>query len=158
MKKVMLKTLLLLTLVLSGLGALADDQQEALKFFNSFVSAANSYSNEVPHMYSDNAKIIRQVVKPNGQTVDVKFSINDYRRQMKLSSKVAKLKHYKNYYSNINITKVPEGYKIDSFRKPSLSDYKLKSSMVVQKQPDGTWLIVKELMQTKEQVFLKYAK
>lgn len=158
MKKVMLKTLLLLTLVLSGLGALADDQQEALKFFNSFVSATNSYSTEVPHMYSDNAKIIRQVVKPNGQTVDVKFSINDYRRQMKLSSKVAKLKHYKNYYSNINITKVPEGYKIDSLRKPSLSDYKLKSSMVVQKQPDGTWLIVKELMQTKEQVFLKYAK
>lgn len=158
MKKVMLKTLLLLTLVLSGLGALADDQQDALKFFNSFVSATNSYSNEVPHMYSDDAKIIRQVVKPNGQTVDVKFSINDYRKQMKLSAKIAKLKNYKNYYSNINITKVPEGYKIDSFRKPSLSDYKLKSSMVVQKQPDGKWLIIKELMQTKEQIFLKYAK
>lgn len=158
MKKVMLKTLLLLTLVFSGLGALADDKQEALKFFNSFVSATNSYSTEVPHMYSDDAKIIRQVVKPNGQTVDVKFSINDYRRQMKLSSKLAKIKHYKNEYSNVNITKVPEGYKIDSFRKPSLSDYKLKSSMVVQKQPDGKWLIVKELMQTKEQIFLKYAK
>lgn len=158
MKKVMLKTLLLLTLVFSGLGAFADEKQEALNFFNSFVNATNVYSIEVPHMYSDDAKIIRQVVKPNGQTVDVKFSIDDYRKQMKLSSKIAKIKKYKNEYSNVSITKVPEGYKIDSLRKPSLSDYKLKSSMVVKKQPNGKWLIVKELMQTKEQIFLKYAK
>ena len=39
-----------------------------------------------------------------------------------------------------------------------MSDYKLNSIMVVQKQPNGNWLIVEETMQTKEQIFLKYAK
>ena len=36
--------------------------------------------------------------------------------------------------------------------------YKLKSYMIVQKQPDGKWLIVEEMMQTKVQSFLKYAR
>ena len=154
----MKKFLLTFIFLMFGLGAFATEQQEALNFFNSFVQASNSYSSSVLNMYSDDAKIIRQVVKPDGKLVNVPFSIGDYRKQMKLSSKIAKLKQYKNQYSNVSVTKTSNGYKIDSMRKPSLSDYKLKSSMVVRKQPDGKWLIVEELMQTKEQVFLKYAK
>lgn len=154
----MKKLLLTLFILIFGLGVFAGEQEDALSFFNSFVSASNSYSPALLNMYSDNAKIIRQVVKPNGQTVDVPFAMSDYKSQMKLSSKLAKMRNYKNYYSNIRITKVANGYRIDSMRKPSLSDFKLKSSMVVQKQPNGKWLIVEELMQTKEQIFLKYAK
>lgn len=153
MKKIFLSLMLLML----GLSAFAGEKEDALAFFNRFVSASNSYSTELPAMYSDKAKIIRQVVKPDGELVNIPFTINQYRSQMKLSAKLAKIKNYKNYYSNVNVVKVSNGYKIDSLRKPSLSDYKLKSSMVVQKQPDGKWLIVEELMQTKEQIFLKYA-
>ncbi len=154
-----MKNFLLVFIVLMfGLSAFAGEREEAVDFFNKFVSASNSYSTSLLNMYSDNAKIIRQVIKPNGELVNVPFSINDYRKQLKISAKIAKIKKYKNSYSNIKITKISKGYRIDSMRKPSLSDYKLKSSIVVQKQPDGKWLIVKELMQTKEQIFLKYAK
>ena len=55
----------------AGLKAFADDAQEALKFFNSYVAAANSYSPAVATMYSPNAKIIRQVIKPDGQLVNL---------------------------------------------------------------------------------------
>lgn len=144
-------------ILMFGLGAFAGEKDDALAFFNNFVSASNSYSPSILNMYSDNAKIIRQVVKPNGQTVNVYFSMDDYRKQMKISEKLAKLRKYKNYYSDINVTKVSNGYRIDALRKPSASDYKLKTSTVVQKQ-NGKWIIVEELMQTKEQIFLKYAK
>ncbi len=154
----MKKLLLTFIFLMLGLGVFANEQQEALNFFNSFIQTSNNYGTSLLDMYSDDAKIIRQVVKPDGKLVNVPFSIDDYRKQMRLSSKIAKLKHYKNQYSNITVTKAPNGYKIDSIRKPSLSDYKLKSSMVVKKQPNGKWLIVEELMQTKEQIFLKYAK
>ncbi len=154
----MKKIILTLFILIFGLSAFAGEQEDALAFFNNFVSASNSYSPTILMMYSDNAKITRQVVKPNGQLVNVAFPLSTYKSQIKLSGKLAKLRNYKNYYSNIKVSKVLNGYKIESLRKPSSSDYKLKSFVVVQKQPSGNWLIVEELMQTKEQVFLKYAK
>lgn len=154
----MKKILLTLIILIFGLGAFADDQQEVLDFFNNYINASNNYSPALLKMYSDDAKIIRQVIKPDGTTADAHFSAQDYKKQMKISAKLAKLKNYKNYYSNIKVIKVPDGYRIDSMRKPSASDYKLKSRMVVKKQPDGKWLIMEELMQTKEQIFLKYVK
>lgn len=154
-----MKNLLIAFMVMIvGLGAFADDKSDALAFFNSYVQASNSYSSSLLNMYSDNAKIVRQVVKPDGTLVNVPFSVTDYKSQLRLSSKLAKIRHYKNYYSDISVTKVANGYKIDAMRKPSLSDYKLRASMVVQKQSGGNWLIVQETMQTKEQIFLKYAK
>jgi len=158
MKNTLRNFLLTLIFMFMGLGAFADDRSEALNFFSSYVRASNSYSTSVLNMYSDDASIIRQVVKPDGQLVNVPFSVKDYKKQLRLSSKIAKIKKYKNYYSDIRVTKVSDGYKIDAMRKPSLSDYKLKASMTIKKQPGGGWLIVEELMQTKEQIFLKYAK
>ena len=154
----MKKFLLTLIVLTFGLSALASDSEDALSFFNSFVQASNNYSASLLNMYSDSAKITRQVVNPNGQTVNIPFSISDYRKQMKISSKLAKLKNYKNHYSKISVTKVGNGYKIESLRQPGGDTNKLKATMVVQKQPNGKWLIVEELMQTKEQIFLKYAK
>lgn len=154
----MKKLLLTIMVLILGLGAFAGEQEDALQFFNSYVQASNSYSPTLLNMYSKDARIIRQVVKPDGTLVDINVPLADYKAQMRLSSKLAKLKNYKNLYSGIKATKVANGYKIDAMRKPSLSDYKLKASWIVQKQPDGKWLIVEESMQTKEQILLKYAK
>ena len=96
MKK-LLSILMLFGLLLStGTKAFADDSQEALNFFNSYVEAANSYSPNVPTMYSPNAKIIRQVVKPNGELVNVDTDTDTYIKQMKLGQAGAKLRKYKN--------------------------------------------------------------
>lgn len=154
----MKKILLTIIIMFFGLGAFASEK-EALDFFNNYAKASNNYSAEVLSMYSNNARIIRQVVKPNGELVNVPFSVKDYRKQLKISSKLAKIRNYKNYYSDIKVTKISDNkYKIEAKRKPSLSDYKLRTSMILQQQPDGKLLIVEELMQTKEQIFLKYAK
>ena len=157
----MKKIILVICFLFLGLNSFATEgtQTEALNFFKSYINAANSYSPALLSMYSNNAKIIRQVIKPNGHLVNVPFSINDYRKQMTISSKVAKMRNYKNYYSNIVASEVPNGFKITSNRKPSMSkNDSLKTTMVVQKQKNGKWLIVEETMQTREQIFLKYAK
>lgn len=156
----MKKTLLsIITLCFIALTAFADDKQEALNFFNNYVKSANSYSPAITEMYSPNAKIIRQVVKPDGTTQDVNTNTATYIKQMKLGQAGAKLKHYTNSYTNISVTPVGSGkYKISSLRQPSGETYKLKTYMIVQKQSNGKWVIVEEMMQTKVQTFLKYAK
>ncbi len=158
MKKLL--TMLTVTgmLLLGGLRAFADDAQEALKFFNSYVTAANSYSSTITSMYSPNAKIIRQVIKPDGTLVNVDTNTATYIKQMKLGQAGAKLRNYKNTYTNVTVASVGNGaYKVSSLRQPSGETYKLKTYMVV-KKVNGKWQIVEEMMQTKVQTFLKYAK
>ena len=142
---------------LISLAAVADTKQEALDFFNNYVNSANNYSSTIADMYSPSAKIIRQVVKPDGTTVNVGTDTATYIKQMKIGQAGAKLRHYKNTYTNIVATPVEGGYKVSSLRQPSGEDYKLKTYMIVKKQPDGKWLITEEMMQTKVQTFLRYA-
>ena len=156
MKKVLLSFIVFTAISLS---VLADDKQEALQFFNNYVKAANTYSTTIPDMYSPSAKIIRQVVKPDGTTQDVQTNTSTYITQMKLGQAGAKIRHYTNTYTNVSVTPISNGkYKISSLRQPSGESYKLKTYMIIQKQPNGKWLIVEAMMQTKVQTFLKYAK
>lgn len=156
MKKFLLS---ILTLVIVSSAAFADNASEALLFFQNYVAAANSYSDSVGTMYSPSAKIIRQVVKPDGTTANAYTDTATYLKQMKLGQAGAKLRRYKNLYTNIGVTPISENkYKISALRQPTGETYKLKTYMIVQKQPNGKWLIVEEMMQTKVQTFLKYVK
>ena len=156
MKKIVLSLFIVL---LFTTVVFADNKQDALNFFNSYVNAANNYSPDIVAMYSPSAKIIRQVVKLDGSTVNVDTDTATYIKQMKLGQAGAKLRNYKNNYSNIVVTDLGNGkYKVSSLRQPSGESYKLKTYMIVKKQSDGKWQIVEEMMQTKVQTFLKYAK
>ena len=136
----------------------ADDSTEAVKFFKKYVNAANSYSSTILNMYSPDARIIRQVIKPDGELVNIETDTKTYLKQLKIGETTAKLRQYKNTYTNITSAKVKNGYKISALRQPSGEKYRLQSYMIVQKQPNGEWKIVEELMQTKVQTFLKYAR
>ena len=155
MKKFLLSIFILLFF---SLVVYADGRQEALDFFNNYVNAANTYSNSIVDMYSPNAVIIRQVVKPDGTTANAYTDTATYLRQMRLSSAAAQVKKYKNTYRNITVTPVDRGYKISSERQPSGETYWLKTYQIIKKQPDGKWLITEEMMQTKVQTFLRYVK
>ena len=157
MKKFLSLILLFGTFLTTGIQALADDAADAKAFFENYVQAANSYSPTIEQMYSPNAKIIRQVIKPDGSLVDVKTDTATYIKQMKIGQAGAKLRNYKNNYTNITVTKAGDGYKVSSLRQPSGESYKLKTYMIVKKQPNGKWQITEEMMQTKQQIFLKYA-
>jgi len=156
MKK--LSSLIIMFVMIIGLQAFANNSQEALNFFNNYVNAANTYSNTVGTMYSPSAKIIRQVVKPDGGLVDVTTNTATYIKQMKLGQAGAKLRGYKNTYTDIKVQDLGNGsYKISSLRQPKGETYKLKTYMIV-KKINGNWQIIEEMMQTKEQIFLRYAK
>jgi len=147
------------TLLFVSLTVFADGKQEALNFFNNYVKEANSYSNSITTMYAPNAKIIRQVVKPDGTTADAVTDSATYIQQMKISQSVAKMRHYTNKYTNVTVTPMSNGaYKISSIRTPMQDNDKLKAYMIIKKQPNGKWLIVEEMMQTRQQIFLRYAK
>ena len=135
----------------------ANDIETVKTLFNNYVSGANSYSSSIVGFYSPNAKIIRQVVKPDGQLVNATTNMKTYSYQMKISQNVAKARGYKNYYSNIVVTKVPNGVKVSALRQPAGENYHLKTYQIWQKQQNGNWVIIEELMQTKEQIFLRYA-
>ena len=156
MKKTLVAIIALSCITLS---ALANNKEDAEKFFHHYVNAANNYSPEIAQMYSPSAKIIRQVVKPDGTTQDVETNTSTYITQMKLGQAGAKLRNYKNNYTNVTVTEIGDGkYKISSLRQPTGENYKLKTYMIVQKQSNGQWQIIEEMMQTKVQTFLKYAK
>ena len=156
MKKILLTTLARLMVSLS---VFADDRQGALEFFNGYIKAANTYSPTITEMYSPNANIIRQVIKPDGTTQNVNTDTATYIKQMKLGQAGAKLKHYTNSYSNVTVTPLGNNkYKVSSLRQPSGESYKLKTYMILQKQANGKFIIVEEMMQTKVQTFLRYAK
>lgn len=160
-EKVIMKKLLyiLLALFLFGFGpAMANDKQDAINFFNFYVKSANTYDTVIGSFYSPSAKIIRQVVKPDGTTVDVDTDTATYLKQLKLGQATAKLRKYTNSYKNITAEKVPTGIKVSSLRQPKGESYWLKAYMILTKQPNGKWLITEEMMQTKEQIFLRYAK
>ena len=124
--------LTLITITFVSLSAFADDKQDALNFFNKYVNAANNYSPEVVSMYSPSAKIIRQVVKPDGTTANVNTDTATYIKQMKLGQAGAKLRHYKNTYTNVSVTPAANGaFKVSSLRQPSGETYKLKTYMIV---------------------------
>jgi len=153
----MKKIILMLTMFFLALTpAFADDKADAIRFFNDYVKAANTYNPVITTLYSPNAKIIRQVVKPDGTTANAYTDTKTYITQMKLSQSVAKLRKYTNSYSDIKAEQVSTGYKISALRQPAGESYKLKTYMVVTKQPNGKWLITEEMMQTKEQIFLRY--
>lgn len=155
--KNMKKTLLsgIFMLALAGCVFAASTKDEALAFFNKYIEAANSYNTSVTTMYSPNAKIIREVVKSDGTIVPRQTSTKRYISEMKKSQAIAKVRHYKNYYSDITVTPLgQDSYKISSLRQPSGETYKLKAYMVVQKQKDGSWLITEEMMQTKVQMLI----
>ncbi|MFI3300308.1 MAG: hypothetical protein R3Y28_02695 [Candidatus Gastranaerophilales bacterium] len=155
MKKIILTMMMMFMFVGASF---ADCLEEATAFFNSYVEYANSYNSAVADMYSPDAKIIRQVVLPSGGTVDVTTDVATYLKQMKLSLAVARLKKYSNTYTEITYTELSDcQYKVEMLRQPSGETYQLDAYMILTKQDDGTWLITEEMMQTREQVFLKYA-
>ena len=154
MKKIILS---ILVLFFTTLQVNAMTETDAKAFFNNYVTKANSYSNEISSMYAPNAVIIRQVIKPNGQLVNAYTNTATYLKQMKISEGVAKARNYKNRYSNITVTKVAKGYKVSAVTHPSMDNDSLKMYQIIA-PVNGKPMIVEEMMQTRQQIFLKYAK
>ena len=132
----------------------ADEIQDVQCFFNRFIDAANSYSSDYFNYYSDDAKIFRNVEKPDGSVQSVNIPLSRYKLEAKKTSKFAKLRKYKNKYFNVQVSPLGENYKITALRMPSTSDYKIPAYFIVGKDNNGNWKVKEESMNTKVQKFL----
>ena len=158
MKKILsLLTALLITGIMTAANA-ATTPEQVLSFFNTYVSAANSYSDTITSFYAPDAKIIRVVMKPDGTTATVTADTKQYFNQMRIGANLAKINKYKNFYTERKITKQGNDYKITCKRQPSTSDYKIPAHFVIGPDASGKLKIKEEMMYTKQQKFLKYAK
>ncbi len=137
------------------LTAWADELKDIRSFFNSYVAAANNYSKDYFKFYSDNAKIIRIVEKPDGTKERVNVPLNRYKSEAKKSLKLMRLTKYKNHYFNVQIVPYGDDYKLSALRMPSTSDYRIPAYFVIGKDKNGDFKIKEEAMNTKVQKFLK---
>lgn len=137
-----------------GLCVFANDSEDVKQFFNSYVDAANSYKSNFFDYYATNPVITRVVIKKNGTTKTVKVPFSEYKRHSILSSKLGKLRGYKNIYTNIQITPEGDNYRLTCMRQPSTSKYSLPAAFLIGKDSSGKWKIKEESMQTKVQSFL----
>ncbi len=133
----------------------AQTPQEGMAFFNQYQSFANSYNDKILDMYSPNAKIIREVIKPSGESEQVVVPAERYFKELKIGQKTAKLRKYKNSYKNVIAQKVPNGIKVSAERQPSKESYWLKMYQIYTPTDSGL-KITEEMMQTKVQSFLRH--
>lgn len=135
----------------------ASSTKDGIDFFEKYQAYANNYDAKLLDMYSEDAKIIREVIKPTGETSRIEVPIKRYFKELKIGQKTAKLKRYKNKYKNIVASELPNGIKISAERQPSKETYWLKMYQVIEPTEDG-FKIKEEMMQTKVQALLRYKK
>jgi len=152
------KLITILSIILAGSAVFANPQNDVEAFFNRYVAAANNYSQNLPSFYAPNAKIIRVIIQKNGKKESVVTDTRVYMEQLKIGASVAKVRNYKNFYTDRVISKVGNDYKISCMRKPSLSDYKLPAYFVIGKDSRGQYKIKEESMDTYQTIILTKAK
>ena len=133
----------------------AQTPQDGIAFFNQYQNFANSYNDKILDMYSPNAKIIREVIKPSGEAEQVIVPAERYFKELKIGQKTAKLRKYRNSYKNVIAQKVRNGIKVSAERQPSRESYWLKMYQIYTPTDSGL-KITEEMMQTKVQSFLKH--
>ena len=133
----------------------AQTPQDGIAFFNQYQNFANSYNDKILDMYSPNAKIIREVIKPSGEAEQVIVPAERYFKELKIGQKTAKLRKYRNSYKNVIAQKVQNGIKVSAERQPSRESYWLKMYQIYTPTDSGL-KITEEMMQTKVQSFLKH--
>lgn len=150
--------LLILFLMYFCAPVFADDAEDVKAFFDKYVAAANSHYVNLPNYYIPTAKIIRVVQKPDGEQKTLVIPADRYFREMRLMRAAARLKGYKNTYTNRTVTPEGSDYKLSALRTPKGDKVGLPSYFIIGKDSSGAYKIKTESMHTTNQAFLKYVK
>lgn len=155
MMKIFKFVLPIIGIILTFSDVYAQTPQDGIAFFNQYQNFANSYNDKILDMYSPNAKIIREVIKPSGKAEQVIVPAERYFKELKIGQKTAKLRKYRNSYKNVIAQKVQNGIKVSAERQPSRESYWLKMYQIYTPTDSGL-KITEEMMQTKVQSFLRH--
>ena len=110
------KIILLFILFTTVTSAQAETTKDGMAFFDKFTNYSNSYNEALLGMYSPDVKIIREIVKPSGETEQVIIPSQRFFKELKLGQKTAKIKNYKNKYKNIIVKEIPNGLQVSAER------------------------------------------
>ena len=155
MMKIFKFVLPIIGIILTFSDVYAQTPQDGIAFFNQYQNFANSYNDKILDMYSPNAKIIREVIKPSGEAEQVIVPAERYFKELKIGQKTAKLRKYRNSYKNVIAQKERNGIKVSAERQPSRESYWLKMYQIYTPTDSGL-KITEEMMQTKVQSFLRH--
>ena len=129
---------------------------EAAEFFNYFTSLSNSYSTELFQFYSPNAIIKRILIKNDGSKEEFTLQTHSYLKKLKLYSKIAGIKGYKNIYQGVTYKKHDGGFLISGYRTPTTNKTeKFPFSYLITQTASGKWVILEDITQTKNAALLK---
>lgn len=130
-------------------------EEEVKAFFNSYVSAANNFDeNLFQKFYVSNPTIIRVVEKKDGTMQSVNVPLNVYLDEGAKGRKVGKIMGYKNNYTNISVTPYKNDFKVSAIRNPSPGG-KYPAYFIIGEDNQGKLKIKVESMNTPRQEFLK---
>lgn len=153
MKKILITTLLFMMTVVPANAKATVDQVKT--FFNSYVSAANNFDENIfEKYYVQNPQIIRVVEKKDGTTQAVNVPLQVYLNEAAKARKVGKLTGYKNNYTNINVIAINNDFKISAIRHPSPGG-SYPAYFIIVEDGQGNLKIKVESMNTPRQEFLK---
>ena len=155
MMKIFKFVLPIIGIILTFSDVYAQTPQDGIAFFNQYQNFANSYNDKILDMYSPNAKIIREVIKPSGEAEQVIVPAERYFKELKIGQKTAKLRKYRNLYKNVIAQKVQNGIKVSAERQSGRESYWLKMYQIYTPTDSGL-KITEEMMQTKVQSFLRH--
>lgn len=154
----MKKLFIILTVVFMSVIPLevkAATAEEVKAFFNSYVSAANSFDeNLFQKFYIQNPTIIRVVEKKDGTKQSVNVPLKVYLDEGAKGRKIGKITGYKNSYTNITVTPNNGDFKVSATRNPSPGGH-YPAYFIIGEDKNGNLKIKVESMNTPRQEFLK---
>ncbi len=156
MKKIIITALF--SLIICATSAIAAGESDAvMKFFDSFVTAQNTYDNSLENYFMPTTKIERVVIKPDNTKATLIIPMDEYKVQLKKGAFLAKTVKYRNAFKNKKITKIGNDYKITALRYANADKVGLNCYYVITKVGND-YKIKTESWDTKHQGFLKYIK
>jgi|GEM_PF-4852817 len=128
--------------------------EKAKDFINKFQKLSHNYDEELIHMYSDNAKIIRIVEKDDGKSEKYVLPVEGYKNMLKYVSFFAKLRGYKNHYKELSY-KIEDGNVRITGKRINNSGYTAPVSLLVGKNQNAEWKILEERTKTESAFLVK---
>lgn len=129
--------------------------EQVKAFFNSYISAANNFEENVfQKYYIKNPTIIRVVEKKDGTKQSVNVPLKIYLDEAAKGRKIGKIMGYKNNYTNISVTPNNGDFKVSATRNPSPGGH-YPAYFIIGEDNNGNLKIKVESMNTPRQEFLK---
>lgn len=119
-------------------------------FFKRYVELGQNFDAAIADLYSDDAVIRNTRRYPTGQVRELTLTGAEYKRLVASAMPLAKARGDVSRFSSVTYEVVsPSRVRISAARFSVLKNYTSPIAIVIEKQPDGAWLVVEELSESR---------